>query len=56
MREVVILGAARTAGGKFGGSLKTLSAGELGALAVKAVIQRSGISADTIDQTIFGNA
>ncbi len=56
MREVVILGAGRTAGGKFGGSLKTMTAPEYGAVVVKETIKRAGISPETIDQTIFGNA
>lgn len=56
MKEVVILGAGRTAGGKFGGSLKPLTAPQFGAQVVAETIKRSGISPDTIDQTIFGNA
>jgi len=56
MREVVILGAGRTAGGKFGGSLKSMTAPEFGAVVVGETIKRSEISPDTIDQTIFGNA
>lgn len=56
MREVVILGATRTAGGKFGGSLKSMTAPEFGAVVVGETIKRSEISPDTIDQTIFGNA
>jgi acetyl-CoA C-acetyltransferase len=56
MREVVILGSNRTAGGKYGGSLQKVTATELGAAVVKDVIQRSGISADVIDQTVFGSA
>ena len=56
MKQIVILGATRTAGGKFGGSLAPLTAPEFGAQAVQEVIKRSGISADMIDQTIFANA
>jgi len=56
MREVVILGAGRTAGGKFGGSLKSMTAPEFGAVVVAETIKRAGISPDTIDQTVFGNA
>lgn len=56
MRELVILGAARTAGGKFEGTLKKLTAPELGAVVIPEVIKRSGISADVIDQTVLGNA
>jgi acetyl-CoA C-acetyltransferase len=56
MRELVILGSARTAGGSFGGSLKSFTAPQLGAAAIKEVIKRSGISPEDIDQTILGHA
>lgn len=56
MKEVVILGAARTAGGRFGGSLSPLNATEFGAMVVKETIKRSGIQAEIIDQTVFANA
>jgi acetyl-CoA C-acetyltransferase len=56
MREVVIVGAARTAGGKFEGTLQKLTAPELGAVVIPEVIKRSGISADVIDQSVLGNA
>jgi len=56
MKEVVILGSARTIGGQFGGSLQNLTAPELGAAVVREVVKRSGITPDVIDETIFGNA
>ncbi|NNJ99401.1 MAG: thiolase family protein [Desulfatitalea sp.] len=56
MRQVVILGSGRTAGGKYAGSLKTLTAPQFGGQLVQEVVKRSGIAPDTIDQTIFGNA
>jgi acetyl-CoA C-acetyltransferase len=56
MREVVILGAARTVGGQFGGSFQNLTAPELGAAVVRESIKRSGITPEVIDQTVFGNA
>jgi acetyl-CoA C-acetyltransferase len=56
MREVVILGAARTAGGSFGGSLKSMSAPEIGAFAVREAIARTGIPPETVDQAVLGNA
>jgi acetyl-CoA C-acetyltransferase len=56
MREIVILGSVRTAGGKFGGSLQNLSAPDFGAAVIKEVVSRSRISPEVIDQTIFGNA
>jgi acetyl-CoA C-acetyltransferase len=56
MREVVILGSGRTAGGKFGGSLSSLAAPEFGAAVVAETIKRSGIQPEDIDQTVFANA
>jgi acetyl-CoA C-acetyltransferase len=56
MKEVVILGSARSAGGKYGGSLKGVTAPEIGAAVIKETVKRSGISADVVEQTIFGSA
>jgi acetyl-CoA C-acetyltransferase len=56
MRQVVILGAGRTAGGKYDGSLKALTAPQFGGQVIHEVVKRSGITPDMIDQTIFGNA
>jgi len=56
MRDVVILGSARTAGGKFGGSLQNITAPDFGAVVIKEVVSRSGVSPEVIDQTIFGSA
>lgn len=50
----VILGGARTPFGKLGGALADLSAVELGVVAARAAIERSGISAGDIEETIFG--
>ncbi len=55
MREVVIVGAARTPVGNFGGALSSLSAVELGVIAAKEAIKRAGISADIIDEALIGN-
>jgi acetyl-CoA C-acetyltransferase len=56
MREAVILSAARTAGGKFGGSLSKLTAPEFGAIVVKETVKRAAIQPHEIDQTIFASA
>lgn len=56
MKKVVIASAVRTAGGKFGGSLKSVKAPELGAAVIKEAIRRANISVDMVDQVIFGNA
>lgn len=55
MKEVVIVSAARTAIGSFGGSLAGMSAADLGAEAAKAAIQRGGLNPDQIDEVIIGN-
>lgn len=55
MREVVIVSAARTPIGSFGGALASLSAVELGAIAAKEAIKRAGIDAALIDDVIIGN-
>ncbi len=56
MREVVIVGMARTAIGSFGGSLKTLSAATLGATVAKEAIRRSGLEdSSLIDDILIGN-
>ena len=54
--EIVILGGARTPFGKFGGSLKDLSATELGAMAAQGALQRARIAPQEIDHVVFGNA
>jgi acetyl-CoA C-acetyltransferase len=51
----VITSAARTAVGRYGGSLKDQPPTELGALATRTAIERSGIEADQVDQVVFGN-
>lgn len=55
MREVVIVSAVRTALGTFGGSLKDVSAADLGALVIKEAVNRAGISGDKIDEVLMGN-
>ncbi len=51
----VIVGAARTPTGKFLGSLASFSAPQLGAIAIRAVVERSGIDPNMIDEVIMGN-
>jgi acetyl-CoA C-acetyltransferase len=55
MKEVVIISAARTAIGNFGGSLAGFSSVELGVFAAKEAIKRAGISPADIDEAIIGN-
>jgi acetyl-CoA C-acetyltransferase len=54
MTEVVIAAAARTPVGSFNGGLSTLPAHELGAVAIRAVLERAGVSADDVDEVILG--
>ncbi len=54
MQDVFIVGAARTAIGTFGGSLKGLMPAELGTVAAKAAIARSGVNPADIDNSVFG--
>ena len=51
---IVILNGARTPMGGFQGALKDLSATDLGATAIKAAIERSGVKADDVDEVIMG--
>ena len=53
-RTPVIVGAARTAIGGFGGTLSNISAPELGAIAIRAAIKRAGIDPASIDETLMG--
>jgi acetyl-CoA C-acetyltransferase len=55
VREVVIVAAARTPIGSFNGVLKDIPATKLGSLAIKGVLDRSGVSANDIDEVIMGN-
>src|SRR6476469_7503176 len=56
MRPVFVISAARTPIGKFGGSFAAMSAADLGEVAAKAAIERSGLPAAAVDETIFGHA
>ena len=54
MEDIVIVAAARTAVGKFGGSLAKVSAPELGATVIKALLDKTGVAADQIGEVIMG--
>lgn len=55
MREVVIVSAARTAIGSFGGGLAGIAAADLGAVAAKEAIVRAGLKPEQIDEVVVGN-
>ena len=54
--EVVIVGAARTPIGKYGGAFRTVHPADLGATAARAAIDRAGIAADRVDEVLMGHA
>ena len=55
MQEVYIVSAVRTPIGSFGGSLSTLSATQLGGIAIKEAVNRAGVSPDYVEEVVFGN-
>jgi len=55
MRDVVIVSACRTPIGDFAGSLKSISATDLGALVIKEAVRRAGINNEDIDEVIMGS-
>ncbi|MGB2908050.1 MAG: acetyl-CoA C-acetyltransferase [Candidatus Aminicenantaceae bacterium] len=55
LREVFIAGAARTPIGAFLGTLKSFTAPDLGGFAIKAALQRAGVSGEDVDEVIMGN-
>jgi acetyl-CoA C-acetyltransferase len=55
MKKVVITAAKRTPIGSFGGALSSLSAAELGSIAIKAILTESGLDPALVDEVIMGN-
>ncbi|TGE28995.1 acetyl-CoA C-acyltransferase [Hymenobacter metallicola] len=55
VKEVYIISAVRTPIGSFGGSLASLSATELGAIALKGALEKAGVDGKEVDQVIMGN-
>lgn len=54
MTEVVIVSAARTPVGSFMGGLAALPASKLGEIAIKAALERAGVSGEEVDEVILG--
>ena len=54
MEDIVIVAAARTAVGKFGGSLAKTPATELGSIVIKSLLERSGLPVDAVGELILG--
>src|SRR4051812_49984864 len=55
MNEVFILGGARTPMAEYAGKLKDISALELGAIAARAAMERTGVNPADVDHVIYGN-
>jgi len=55
MKDIVILGGARTPIGSFLGTLSSLSAPKLGSIAIKCALQNSGVKPEQVQQVIMGN-
>ena len=55
IKEVVIVAAVRTPIGSFGGSLSSLSATELGGIALKGALDKAGVAPEQVQQVIMGN-
>ena len=56
MTDVYILSAVRTPIGKFGGSLASMSAPDMGVVAAQAAMERAGVQPQQVEETIYGNA
>jgi acetyl-CoA C-acetyltransferase len=56
LNPVYILSAVRTPIGKFGGSLASLTAADMGTIAAKAALERAAVEPPQVEETIFGNA
>ena len=55
MKEIVIVSGARTAQGKFDGTLRSFSAPQLGSFAIKEAVKRAGLEPKDVDEVIMGN-
>ncbi len=55
-KEVVIINGARTAIGRFGGALRDLTVIDIGVVAVKGALERSGVKPEQVDEVIIGHA
>ncbi len=55
MQQAVIISGARTPIGRFGGAFKSFGAADLGAVAIKASLERTGIDPEEVDEVIIGN-
>ena len=56
MREAVICEPVRTAVGGFGGALRDVPAHELAATVIRAVVERTGLAGDAVDEVVLGQS
>src|SRR2546429_8333742 len=56
MQDVYIMSAVRRPIGKFGGSLASMTAADMGVVAAKAALERAAVRPEQVEETIFGNA
>lgn len=54
MEDIVILSAVRTAVGRYGGALKSLNSGQLGAIVIQEAVKRAGLTPEQVDEVILG--
>ena len=55
LSDIVAISAVRTPMGRFGGTIKDVASYDLGAVAIRAAVERAGVSADAIDDVIYGS-
>ena len=55
LNEIVAISAVRTPMGRFGGSLKSVASYDLGAVAIRAAMERAGITGEQVDEVIYGS-
>ena len=54
MKELYVVNCCRTAIGSFGGSLKDISAAEMGSIVIKEALNRAGVKPENVDEVMFG--
>ncbi len=55
LKNIYLAGGVRTPFGSFSGSLSSLTAGELGSIAIRGALSRAGVDGDQVDEVLFGN-
>ena len=55
LKNIYVAGGVRTPFGSFNGSLSSLTAAELGGIAIRNAVERAGVDAKEVDEVLFGN-